>query len=252
MGVYFIRAVIRAAVLCIAATALASGVASAQSVPTERVAVTITGGYVKPSTSFTQNVTFEQYSEEGSLTAVYNAAARPSIDGGMTVRVWRALAVGVAGAYFQDPGAAQVSAMVPNPIVANAPRQISGPANVTHTENVVHVQAAYWFRASPRVTVIVQGGPSVFHVSQDFISDVTYTQAFPYTTATYQSATTVREKKSATGYNVGGEAGWSVWGHLSVVGAARFSHATISFTDALAQPMMVGGLHVGAGIRLMY
>ena len=242
----------RGAVLCMAVIALAAGTASAQSVPPERLAVTITGGYIKPSTSFTQNVTFEQYSEQGSLTAVYKAASRPSVDGGVTVRVWRGLAVGVAGAYFQDPGVAQVSAAVPNPIVSNQPRQISGLSKATHTETAAHVEAAYWFRAGPRVTVIVEGGPSFFQVSQDFISDVTYTQAFPYTTATYQSATTVREKKSATGYNVAGEAGWRVWGHLSVVGAARFSHSTISFTDALAQPVTLGGLHVGAGIRLMY
>ena len=248
MDLYFVRG----SVVCMAVTALAAGAASAQSLPPEHVAVTITGGYMNPSTSFTQNVTFEQYSEQGSLTADYKAASRPSVDGGMTVRVWRGLAVGVAGAHFQDRGVAQVSAAVPNPIVANQPRQISGPANVTHTETAAHVEAAYWFRAGPRGTVIVEGGPSFFQVTQDFISDVTYTQAFPYTTATYQSVTTVREKKSATGYNVGGEAGWRVWGHLSVVGAARFSHSTISFTDALAQPVTLGGLHVGAGIRLMY
>jgi hypothetical protein len=244
--------VIRSAVLCMAATAMSTGTASAQNVPPEHVAVTVTGGYVKPAASFTQNVTFEQYSEEGTLSAAYSAPSRPSVDGGVTVRVWRALAVGVAGWYYRDPGVAQVTASVPNPIIANSPRQISGPANVTHAETAVHVQAAYWLRAGPRATIIVEGGPSFFHVTQDFVSDVTYTQSFPFTTATYQGASTVREKQSATGYNVGGDAGWRVWGNLSVVGAVRFSHATASFTDALAQPMTLGGLHVGAGIRLMF
>jgi hypothetical protein len=102
------------------------------------------------------------------------------------------------------------------------------------------------------MTVIVEGGPSFFHVTQDFVSDVTYTQEPPFDTATYQSASTVRQKQSATGYNVGGDAGWRVWGDLSIVGAVRFSHATASFTEALAQPMKLGGLHVGAGIRLMF
>ena len=243
---------IRSAVLSLAAMAIPAGPASAQNVPPERVAVTVTGGFTSPAASFTQNVTFEQYSEQGTLTATYSAPSRPSVDGGVTVRVWHALAVGVAGWYYRDAGVAQVTASVPNPIVADSPRPISGPANVTHAETAVHVQAAYWLRVNPRVTVIVEGGPSFFHVTQDFVSDVSYTQSFPFTTATFQSASTVREKQSATGYNVGGDAGWRVWGDLSVVGAVRFSHATASFTDALAQPMTLGGLHVGAGIRLMF
>jgi len=243
---------IRGTALCMAATAIASGTASGQSIPPEHVAVTVTGGFVKPAASFTQNVTFEQYSEEGTLSATYNAPSRPSVDGGFTVRVWHALAVGVAAGYFRDSGVAQVTASVPHPILANQPRQISGPAHATHTETAVYVQAAYWLKVSPRVTVIFEGGPSFFHVSQDFVSDVTYTQSFPYTTATFQGATTVRKKQSATGYNVGGEGGWRVWRQLSVVGAVRYSHATANFTDALAQPMKLGGLHVGAGIRLMF
>jgi hypothetical protein len=243
---------IRSAVLGLAAAAIPAGPASAQNVPPERVAVTVTGGYVNPAAGFTQNVTFEQYSEQGTLAATYTAPSRPSVDGGGTVRVWRGLAVGVAGWHYRDSGTAQVTASVPHPIIANSPRQISGPANVTHSETAVHVQAAYWLRVSPQVTVIFEGGPSFFNVSQDFVSDVTYTQAFPYTTATYQGATTVRHKQSATGYNVGGEGGWRVWGQLSVVGAVRYSHATATFTDALAQPMTLGGLHVGAGIRLMF
>lgn len=247
--------VIRTVELCAAAavaSVISAGTASAQRVPPERVAVTITGGSVKPATSFTQTVTFEAYSEEGSLNAAYTAASRPSIDGGLTVRVWHGFAVGVAGEYFTDAGTAQVTASIPNPLVANQPRQINGPANVTHTETAAHLQAAYWFRANRRLTMIVEGGPSFFQVSQDFVSDVTYTQTFPYTTATFQGASTIREKKSATGFNIAGEAGWRVWGHLSVVGAARFSHATARFTDALAQPLTLGGLHVGAGVRFMF
>jgi hypothetical protein len=243
---------IRSAALGAAATAIVAGTASAQNIPRERGAVTVSGGSMNSAASFTQNETFEQYSEEGTVTAAYSAPSRPSFDGGVTVRVWRALAVGIAGGYFRDSGVAQVNASVPNPLVAASPRPISGPANVTHTESAVHVQAAYWLRASPRVTAIVEGGPSFFHVSQDFVSDVTYTQSFPYTTATFEGASTIRKKQTATGYNVGGDVGWRVWGYLSVVGAVRYSHATASFADALAQPMTLGGLYVGAGIRLMF
>jgi len=238
-------------VLVAAWTAVATP-ALAQSVSSARVAATVTAGFEGPFTSFTQSVTFEQFSEAGSLTSVYAAAWSPSIDAGATVRVWRGLGVGVAGAFFRDHGSADVTAMVPNPLATGEPRRINGPAGLTHAETTVHLEAAYWIPVNRRVMIILVGGPSIFHATQDFVSDVTYTQEFPYTTATYQSATVVREKKTASGYNVGGEAGWLLWRNLSLVGALRFSHASASFTDVLADPVALGGLHAGGGVRVVF
>ena len=249
----------RARALVIAAMAmsflLASGAwcpAFAQDVPAARVAVEFTLGQTAPSTTFTQNVTFEQYSETGTLTSAYTAGHSLSFEGGGTVRLWHGLGVWVSGSHFSDSGTAQVSASVPNPIVFNQPRQISGPAAITHAENVVHVDAAYWIQIAPKFSVIVSGGPSFFHVTQDFVTDVTYSETFPYTTATYESADTTRETASVTGFNVGGEAGYRLFHALSVVGAVRYSHAHASFPDALDDPMPVGGVHAGGGIRFEF
>src|SRR5262245_51894704 len=104
-------------VVCVLVLCVGAGSAAAQDASPKRVAATITAGYLMPATRFTQSVTFEQYSEEGTITSVYNAASRPSFDGAVTLRVWRGLGVGVAGTYFHDPGVAQVSAMVPHPLL---------------------------------------------------------------------------------------------------------------------------------------
>jgi hypothetical protein len=246
----------RARGIAIAATAvsflLASGAwspAFAQTVPTRHVAVELTVGNAAPATTFTQSVTFEQYSETGSLTSAYSAPNTLSLDGGVTVRLWHGLGVEVAGSHFRASGNAQVSASIPNPLVFNQPRDISGTAPLTHAENVVHVDAAYWIQIAPKLSVIVSGGPSFFRVTQDFVTDVTYSETFPYTTATYESADTTTERGSATGFNVAGEAGYSLFHGLSIVGAVRFSRAHVSFTDALTSPMPVGGVHVGGGVR---
>ncbi len=132
--------------------------AFAQAVPAERVAVGFTVGSTAPSTTFTQNETFELYSETGTVTAAYTAAHSLSFDGGVTLRLWRGLGVVVAGSHFRDSGTAQVSASVPNPLVFNQPRQIGGPASLTHAEDVVHVDAAYWIQVAPKLSVIVSGG----------------------------------------------------------------------------------------------
>ena len=184
------------------------------------------------------------------MTAAYTAGHSLSFDGGVTLRVWRGLGVVVAGSHFRDSGTAQVSASVPNPLVFNQPRQIAGPAPLTHAEDVVHVDAAYWIQVAPKLSVIVSAGPSFFRVSQDFVTDVTYSETFPYTTATYQSADTTREHGSATGFNAGGEVGYRLFHSLSVVGAVRYSRAHVSFTDALSAPMPIGGVHAGGGVRI--
>jgi hypothetical protein len=242
--------------MVLAALLLVDGAQSsalAQGMPDSRVAVTLTGGYAAPSASFTQNVTFEQYSETGSLSATYSAARRPSFDGGAGVRLWNHFGIGVSGSYFRDPGSGQITASVPNPLAFSQPRQIAGTAATSHTEAAAHVQAAYWLQASRRVTLVLSGGPSMFSVTQAFVSDVTYTQDYPYTTATYEAASTVEEHKRAIGFNVGAEVGWRLAAHLDLAGLVRFSRATMDFPDASTQgAITAGGLHFGGGVRFVF
>jgi hypothetical protein len=228
-------------------TALAQGTP-----PDSRVALDLTAGYQTIATSFSQTVTFEQYSESGSLTSTYTVGRRPVVDAGLIVRVWRSVGVGISGSYFHDSGSAQVNALVPNPLVFGQPRQVNGPAGAAHTEAGVHFQAAYWVQPSQRLEIVVSGGPSVFRVDQDFVSDVTYTQAYPYDVATFQGASVIRQRKTETGVNIGGEVGWRVARHLGLAAAMRFSRATAEFPGTSAQSMVIGGLHVGAGIRLPF
>jgi hypothetical protein len=216
------------------------------------VAIDLVGGYQTTVSTFSQTVTFEEYSETGSLTATYSTSHHAVADPGVVVRVWRNLGFGVAASSLSDSGAAHVDALVPHPLVVGQPREVSGPADVQHKEVTLHLQAVYWAQLSPHIEVTVSGGPSIFWVDQDFVSDVTYTQTYPYDTATYQGATTVRKSETVTGGNIGGEVGWRLTAHLSLAGLVRYSHATATFAGTGAQAVPVGGLHVGGGIRISF
>ncbi len=212
----------------------------------------MTAGYQPTEKTFSQSVTFEEYSEAGTLTTAYTTRRRPVADAGVTVRVWRRFGLGFSGSYLHDAGTATVSALLPNPFVFGQPRQIQGPASVAHTELAVHLQAVYWARPSPRLAVILSGGPTVFRVDQDFVSDVTFTHTDPYDTATYEGASVIRRRQTVTGSNIGGEIGWRLARHLAVAGAVRFSRATAVFPDTNAESVPVGGLHIGAGLHLLF
>jgi hypothetical protein len=229
-----------------------SSAALAQAPTDHRVAVTVSAGQRTTSTSFSQSITFEAFSEQGSLAANYKVRHPPFVDGGVTVRVWRGLAAGISVSYLDDSYPARVTALIPHPILVNQPRTISGDAVVTHRESTAHLQAVYWLQRGRRLDVLLSGGPSVIRVDQDFVSDVSYAQTFPYNTATYKGATVTRQGRTALGINVGAEAGWRLAGPFGVAGLARYSRAVNHFASIGAESVVVGGLNVGGGVRLRF
>ena len=231
---------------------LSSAPAFAQSTPPERVAVTIGVAYPAGTTTFTQTTTFESYAETGSLTTTYATPQKARLDVAGVVRLWHGLGVGIAANSFDGTTPAQISGQIPHPINANQPRPLTGTQDVSHGESAIHLQAAYWFRLTPRLDVIVAGGPSRIRIKQDFVSDVSYSQAFPYDTVTFQSATLTHEEKTVTGSNLGAEVGVRLVAHVGVGGFVRYSHATASFPDTGVSAFKVGTLDVGGGIRLSF
>lgn len=241
----------RAFAACIILVSSCSAPAFAQGTPRERVAVTIGAAAPVQSTTFSQTITFEAYSEDGSLTNRYTipAAARPNV--GAAVRLWHGLGAGVAFTTSSGSEPVDISGEIPHPINVNQPRKLAGTADAFHRESAVHVQAVYWFKPAPRIDVLLSAGPSFMRVEQDFVSDVSYTQTFPYDTVTFQSATLTREKDSATGANAGAEIGVRLVSRLGVSGVFRYSRATATFPDA-ATSAKLAGFEIGGGVHLTF
>jgi len=238
--------------LAIAFAIASSAPTLAQAVPQERAAVMIGVSQQTTSTTFTQSISFEAYAETGTLNTSTLIAQHPRFDAGAVVRVWRGFGVGIAGNAMSGTDTAQIDGQIPHPINANQPRPLSGTADVFHHERAVHLQAAYWVQPAPRVDVIVGAGPSFMEVEQDFVSDVSYTQTFPYDSVTFQSATLTREQKSVIGFNAGGQVGVRLMSHVGVAGVVRYSHGTASFPDTGATSVKLGGLELGGGLHLTF
>ncbi len=237
----------------VALTLASSAAAFGQTATAEpRVGVTVAAGYRVSSPAFSQSITFEQFSEDGSLTTDYKIGQAPVVDWGVAVRIWKGLGAGVAGSYVRNTSPAQIHALIPHPFVFNQPRAVDGTVDVFHRELALHVQALYWIQATDRLDVIVSAGPSVIQTDQDFVSDVTYTQSPPYDVAAFSGATTTRARETAVGSNVGVEAGWRVTRHLRAAALARYSHAKADFTAVGAPEIVVGGFHVGGGVRVVF
>ena len=123
---------------------------------------------------------------------------------------------------------------------------------MTDNQSAIHLQAVYWFHPSRRLDVMVSGGPSRLRVEQDFVSDVDYSQTFPYDSVTFESATLTRASKTATGGNAGVMVGVRVLRHVSVAGLVRYSSAHVSFPDTGIQAFKIGGLQTGGGVQIIF
>jgi hypothetical protein len=225
--------------------------ALAQDTPA-RVAIDVGVSTQTSSTTFAQTVSFEAYAETGTLTTSYSIAQRARLEGGGVVRLWRGFGIGVAATSMSGTDPAQIAGEIPHPINANQPRALTGTAGAFHSESAVHLQATYWFPATPRIDVIVGGGPTFMRAEQDFVSDVSYSQTFPYDTVTFQSATLTRENKRATGFNAGARVGVRLVDHVGVSGLVRYSRATVNFPDTGASAVRLGGLEIGGGLHLTF
>jgi hypothetical protein len=241
-----------AAVLALIFAGTWTAPAFAQAPPRERVAVTLGVTDQISSTTFSQSTTFEAYSETGSLTTSFSISQKPRFDIGGVVRAWRGFGVGVAVTSMSTSDPAQITGEIPHPINANQPRPLTGSVDASHRESAIHLQAVYWFQPSPRIDVLIGGGPSFMRVEQDFVSDVSYTQTFPYDTVTFTGATLTRENKNVIGANGGAEIGFRLASRLGVVGLVRYSSATASFPDTGASAVKVGGFEVGGGLHLTF
>jgi hypothetical protein len=224
----------------------------AQGTPKERVAITIGVADQTSATTFSQTTDFEAYSETGTISTSYSITQKPRFDIGGVGRIWHGLGVGVAATAMTVSDPAQITGQIPHPIKENQPRPLTGSQDAFHHESAIHLQAVYWFQPTPRLDVLISGGPSFMTVEQDFVSDVSYSQTFPYDSVTFQGATMTREKKSVVGANGGAEVGVRLVSHLGVVGLVRFSSATASFPDTGATSIKLGGLEVGGGLHITF
>ena len=226
--------------------------AAAQSTPDSRVSIAVVGSERVTTTAVTQSVTFEQYAEMGSLTTVDQMRRHfvPAVS--VVVRVWEGFGVGVSASWCNESTPGRIVAQVPNPFVYGRLREVAGQVDLGRTERVRALQAVYWMQPGQHLELILSAGPSLVRVDQDFVTDIAYTQAYPFDTATFQSASVQRRRRSVAGWQAGADIGWRASRHFSVTATAQYSRATAMIADTASSPLTLGGLDLGGGLRARF
>jgi len=229
--------------------------AAAQSHSQARVEISANVGALTGGSTFEESQSFgSNGGETATLTANHDVKTAVTFDVGGAVRILPQLWVGVQYAMADTKPSASITALIPHPILFNAPRTVDGSIDdVVHNERNVHVDVMYALPVRP-VDVKVMGGPTFFNLKQDFVSGVAVNETFPFDTATFASATTTQLSKGAVGFNAGVDVSYPHASQVAFGACLRYSRADGKFNDTRSgqHTVKAGGFEAVGGIRIRF
>jgi hypothetical protein len=227
--------------------------ASAQTWP-ERVWVSVSGGIETPAGgAFSDTFTIERNVETGQVSVNYPSKAATLVAGAVNVRVWKQLGVGLGLTHGTSTADAAVSASIPHPFFDNQPREIAGTTSLQRTETGLHLQLAWLVPAGRHLRLVLSGGPSYISLQQGLVTDVSYSETYPYDTATFSAATSTRASRGGVGFNVGVDTAWMFSRGVGAGVMAQLSRATVTLEGGGRRARRdAGGAQIGAGLRVVF
>jgi hypothetical protein len=235
---------------------LALGTASTASAQADRVRIAVDAGVQLSSIAFDSTATRPVYLENASIATSYKIRRALLAGAGVSIRLAGDFGLGVVVSSLMAKNDADVSAAVPHPFFFRTPRTVTGTASaLEHDELAVHLQGIYTVHPNARVDVAVSAGPSFFQVRQDLVTDITFSDTYPYDTAALTSAVTQRVRANKVGFNAGVDVGVRLSRHAGVGAVARFSRASVPLTmpnGGATVSTDAGGILVAGGLRLFF
>jgi hypothetical protein len=235
--------------------ALVPSPVSAQDAPWNgRIRISANGGEQISRDVISQAFTVSKNLEPAPVTFDVDNKQDYWFDGGIVARLHGRLGVGAAVSFAMRNTGGHVAANIPHPFFFNQPRDIGGTVGTTRTETAVHLDATYFLVTRPQLDVMVSGGASVFTARQTLITDVAYTDTYPFDTATFASASTTTATKTAGGFNVGADLTWKRWRRAGLGVLVRYARASTTFSAGSNNTAAgdVGGLQAGGGVRFAF
>ncbi len=219
-----------------------------------RFRISANGGGQIAGGGVSQAFTVQKNLEPAPITFDFDASRTSWFDGGIVAQIRGRWAVGAAVSFSAHDADAGVKASIAHPFFFNQARLVGGTLAATRTELAVHLDAVYLLAARGRLELAVSGGASIFNATQTMITDVAYTDTYPFDTATFASAPAIGSTTTVGGFNVGADVTWKRWRRVGVGALLRFAHASAAFAASPNNTATsdVGGLQAGGGVRLAF
>ena len=216
--------------------------------------IAINGGIQSPTSSLSDQFTYEVNAETATTSVEYGSSAAPMLDVGAGWRFWKTTGIAIGLSYSSGKSSAQTESAIPHPFFDDQHRQVSGTAeNLHRMETDVHVQL-FWQREHRKWRTRVLGGLTYFTVKQDVVTSINVLETYPFDTAEFGSASRKRVTGSGAGFNVGVDVSWMFTPRLGLGGAVRYVHGTtdLNVTGGRSVSTDAGGIQAAAGVRIAF
>ena len=240
-----------AALICLGVVSF-GGQAGAQSV---RGLLSINVGEQSGSTNFVDSVVFDLYQEQGTYSAAYSTEGGSIIDVGGGMRFGEKFAIGLAVSMLDDESSAVVGARLPHPLFFNRDRLVSGTmSGLSREEMAVHIQAMFLIPLNQKIDLALFAGPTWFDVSQVLVTELRFTEVFPFDTATLTGFNTGEQSGTAVGFNIGLDFAYYFSDKVGVGILARLSEGEVDLDSPDGGQVSVdaGGFQIAAGLRFRF
>lgn len=202
----------------------------------------------------TENRTFTEFAEAGSLDVDYAFDGGPGGEIGVEYRLKSGLGLQLAASFGTRDGAASYTAAFPHPLYLNRDRAASDDVGgLSMTETAIHLDLVYGKRG-PKWEIVGFAGASFFNVEADLVDRPQYTHAYPYDSVSVLPASTLSRSGSKAGFNAGLAIDYRLGKSFGLGVQGRFSGATVELeaTDEGTLELDAGGFAIGAGLRLYF
>jgi opacity protein-like surface antigen len=217
-----------------------------------RFSLLFSGAFAATTSDFDGARRFTEFAEEGQIQARYSGGRGPGFDAGLRFALKEHWALSATFAVLKRSESASYTARVPHPLYLNRHREVNASLGDLHfSDTDGHLALAYLGHAGG-LDLSLFAGPSLFHVTSDLITQLQYSQEYPYDSLQVTSVPTASAGKTAFGFNVGGGLERRLGGHLAVGGQVRYSLGSAKLENGGQDTVTVnaGGLEVLVGLRV--
>jgi opacity protein-like surface antigen len=219
--------------------------AQAQMTWTNKGFAAVDFGIQAGSHTFDTSTEFPLYDETATLKTSQKGKSGPMVDFRAGYKVWSNLLIGAGYSWTSGKSDVAINASIPHPAEFDKPRAVSlTAADASHTEGALNVSAIWMVPVTDKIDVGIMGGPTVFFVKKDVVTELVVTEPGPAATGTITEAS-----ETGVGYHIGLDVQYAINQRLGVGGLARYSAGKVDVTGG---EVTVGGFQVGGGIRIRF
>lgn len=193
------------------------------------------------------------FAEESTLNADYSAGSGPAFELGLQYNFHRGLGAAIAFGITDRDGSVAVQTDLPHPFFFDQKRDVSlSKDGFPYKETALHFDLVYTKR-SGALELSAFGGGSRIKVEARVVSSLSFSQQYPFDTATLVDLPATTVEDSPFGFNVGGGFDY-VMGRFGLGAQVRYTRAKAKLAPAEGNTLEVdaGGLQIAAGVRLFF